>query len=68
MTMATNQDYRAHAEECLRMASKATDKAAARWFRMLADDYLEMADRPGPRPKEHKPKDGYDHQGGSGKP
>ena len=58
--MPTN-DYRAHAEECLRMASEATDKAAASWFRVLAADYLELAEREvaqnQPRPKESEPKD-----------
>ena len=43
--MVSSNDYRAHAAECLRMASEVTDKAAASWFRLLAADYLELAEQ-----------------------
>jgi hypothetical protein len=41
----SGNDYRAHAEECLRMASEVTNQAAASWFRLLAADYLELAEQ-----------------------
>jgi hypothetical protein len=51
-------DYRRHAKECLQMASKVADKAAGRWFRLLAAEYLELAaqDAHQIRPAEREPR------------
>jgi hypothetical protein len=37
------------------MASEATDEAAARWFRMLAADYLDLAEREASQQREQMP-------------
>jgi hypothetical protein len=58
-----NQDYRALAEECLRKATEVTDKAAASWFRMLAADYLELAERAVSRPTEIRQSETEDEKG-----
>ena len=44
--MPSEKDYRARAEDYLRMASDATDPVAATLLRMLADDYFELANAP----------------------
>ena len=41
--MTSEKNYRAMAEEYLRMASDATDSVAATLLRMLADDYFNLA-------------------------
>jgi hypothetical protein len=41
--MLSSAEYRAKAEECLRVASETTDPEAASLLRMLAIDYFELA-------------------------
>jgi len=63
--MPSKKDYRAKAEECLRVASETTtDNVAASLLRMLAEDYLALADGHGSitqqqqiQPKEPEPED-----------
>ena len=39
------EDYRAKGQQCLKMASEATDSEAATLLRMLADDYFDLAEK-----------------------
>jgi len=42
--MPSPEEYRAKAEECLRMASRTTDALAASLLHMAADDYMALAE------------------------
>ena len=42
--MPSREEYRAKAHECLQRASTETDKETAALFRMLATDYLALAE------------------------
>ena len=39
------EHYRAKGQQCLKMASEATDSVAATLLRMLADDYFDLAEK-----------------------
>jgi hypothetical protein len=44
--MISNEDFRAKAQRCLEMAAaETTDRVAATLLRMLADDYLALAEK-----------------------
>jgi hypothetical protein len=43
--MASGTDYRAKAQQFLRMAAETTDPLAATLSRMLAEDYLALAEQ-----------------------
>ena len=43
--MKKGEDYRAKAQECLKMAADTTDRLAATLLRMVADDYLDLAEK-----------------------
>jgi hypothetical protein len=45
--MLKEEEYRAKAEECLRVASETKDSETASLLRTLADDYFALADSAG---------------------
>jgi hypothetical protein len=53
--MSQKADYRAKAEECLRVASETSDVGAASVLRRLAADYLDLAERTSQQQQQIQP-------------